>query len=349
MDELSKKILHLGDMAFVGYNLVKLLRQNGIDADYLAYYDKNFANSSEPWMYYFNSLPLEPFNKIKLINQSLSVIKRYDIIHAHSIFAVPLLVSKKPFILHLHGTDVRQYAKELSLLGFSIKALIREANQIVVSTPDLLKEVSQYERDAIFLPNPVNFNIFRPCPPKFDLHNGVDFVIFHPSSHGITKNNHILIKSFYNLIKDGYKAKLIMMEWGDYRLSKELIDKLNISKYIFWQKPIPNERMADYYNACDLVVDQFFIGGLCLVSLEAMACAKPTITKFDLHDILCGYPSPPPIKSCTNEREVGLQLVHFLEDNEHRIRTGRECLSWVKKAHSCENINRILSNIYRDL
>ncbi len=341
----QKKILFLGDMAYAGYRLAKLTREYSYNVDYLAYYNKEVAQGNYSWTYFYKTKQTDNFNKLKIIGESISFCKKYELVHAHSIFAVPMLFSNKPFVLHLHGSDVRKYAKEHNLLGLSLRQLIRKANNIIVSTPDLLKEVSYFGKSATFLPNPIDFNMYKPYTSPINLHDDAEFVIFHPSSHSSLKRNDILIKAFYNLIEEGYSAKLVMVDWGNTTESKKLIEKLKLIKYIQWLDQIPFTKMADYYNASDLVCDQFLLG-LGQVSLEAMACGKPVISKYNINDIMDGYSSVPPIPNIENEDNILREFKSLLYDKKVLINNGNKCLDWVKKEHSNNKIIGLLSECY---
>ncbi|WIM47864.1 glycosyltransferase family 4 protein [Methanosarcina mazei] len=344
------KVLHLGDQAFVGYNLVKLLQKNGIKADYLAYKNSQM-HYNEDGCFFFKANSSERFNKIKIIRESLSHFEGYDIIHAHSVFSVPLLLSKnRPYALHLHGSDIRVYARKNDLLGFGLRKLVNKAKKIFVSTPDLLMDVSSFGKNATFLPNPVDFERFYPKKPEIDLQEGFDFIIFHPTRHSLNKGNQIFIKSFSEIISQGYNAKLVMVEWGDLlHESKNLVHKLNISKNVEWIKSIPPYEMADYYNASDLVFDQFHLKGLGLVSFEAMACGKLTITKYSPEYLKQGYSINPPLSIIDEEVKLTQEVISFLDDARHRKKMGSACLNWVKEEHSSSKILSILKQSYDEI
>ncbi|MCX9085917.1 MAG: glycosyltransferase family 4 protein [Candidatus Methanoperedens sp.] len=343
------RILHLGDMARVGYRLTKLLRKNGISADYL-YYDEPYHyddQKKEPWHHSFKTSQSSRFNKIKVIKESIHAIKKYDIIHAHSSYSIPLLFSfaKKPFIMHLHGTDTRVYAKEHSLIGVMLRRTLKKANKILVSTPDLINEVALFRKDAVFLPNPVDFDTFQPKKSPIDIRGDFEFVVFHPAHHSLTKRNDILIKAFSEVINQGFNARLVMVEWGSLlKESKDLVEKLGITKNVKWIQRIEVEKMVDYYNASDVVCDQFSVGQLGLVSLEAMACGKPVITKYS--EVAGTYSSKPPVLSSDNEKAITKNIIHLIENPSERTKIGSESLKWVKNEHSEKKIFKILIKSY---
>ena len=343
------KAIHLGDMAFVGYSLVELLRKHNISADYL-YYQSPEVPSNKEWLHSFKTSQSDRFNKLKIMRESLSFCRNYNVIHAHSIFGLPLLFTKKPYILHLHGTDIRVYSKGYTPLAFGLRRLINNADKIFVSTPDLLDEVSFLGKNATFLPNPINFNIFKPFKSEMDLHDGVEFVLFHPASQSPTKRNNILINSFSEIVRQGYDARLLLIEWGSLmNESKRLIEKLNISKNIQWIKHINHNSLPDYYNASDIVCDQFLLDGLGLVTLEAMACGKPVITKNNPNAFESAYSTAPPLSSIENEISITNEIIKLFESRNLRKEVGLKCSQWVAKEHSDSRILSILCESYEQL
>lgn len=346
----SDRILHIGDMAYVGYRIVKLLRNNNIPADYLYYENPYLRDSKEPWIHFFNTSPSDRFNKPIIFMQSLSIIPKYNVIHAHSIFAVPLLLSPKPFILHLHGTDVRVYAKEKTLLGWMLRKLIHKANIILVSTPDLISEVKHFGRNPIYLPNPIDFDVFKPYKSKIELHRGTETVLFHPTHHSITKGNDVIIRTVSSLIREGYSIKLVMVEWGSMlEESKNLVRELGIENFVVWIPKIPPNKMADYYNASDIVCDQFSIGELGLTSLEAMACGKPVITKYDSNDSSSDNQKEYVLPKMVDYFDVKKELIRLLEDPTLRKDVGRNNYEWVKTKCCSKTLLTTLIQCYASL
>ncbi len=131
---LPNKIVMVNDASYVGYELRRELIKRGFNVKH----------------YYFGNLPSEIETFKMAINLKLS---KADIVHAHFCRspAYAALASGKPYIIHCHGTDIRQRRNFLQLL------CMKKARKIIVSTPDLLKIVPY----AAYLPNPVSER-FRP-------------------------------------------------------------------------------------------------------------------------------------------------------------------------------------------
>ncbi len=88
--------------------------------------------------------------------RALLMARSADVVHVHSLDRiVPWLrriYSKKPLVIHYHGTDIEGRWKEKENRW-------KSANAIVCSTPNLLEGAPS---SAVHVPNPVDTDIFRP-------------------------------------------------------------------------------------------------------------------------------------------------------------------------------------------
>ena len=82
-----------------------------------------------------------------------------DIVHAHYCRypAYAALLSRKPYIIHCHGTDIRHG------MNFWQRLSLAKSRQVLLSTPDLLEVLP----DAVWLPNPINLNHFKPSKEHY--------------------------------------------------------------------------------------------------------------------------------------------------------------------------------------
>jgi len=77
-----------------------------------------------------------------------------DLIHAHFCrsAAYASYLSGKPYIVHCHGTDIREG------VNWFKRRCLKKAKKVLVSTPDLLEILPE----ATWLPNPVDMERFKP-------------------------------------------------------------------------------------------------------------------------------------------------------------------------------------------
>ena len=105
--------------------------------------------------YYGNVAVLHHSRKSFWMHCLLDVL-RADIVHIHD---VPLAAHRfrrwhRKIIYHHHGSNSRK--------SFDLRTYERHAAQIILATPDL--QGRQYHGDAIYVPNPVDTELFAPRP-----------------------------------------------------------------------------------------------------------------------------------------------------------------------------------------
>ena len=91
-----------------------------------------------------------------------------DLVHVHSLDrVVPWLkrLYAKPVVMHYHGTDIEGRWREK-------EGRWRRADYIAVSTPNLLDGAPS---DAVYVPNPVDTDLFRPAQVERSPNSAVSF------------------------------------------------------------------------------------------------------------------------------------------------------------------------------
>lgn len=180
-------------------------------------------------------LPYPLHTKLTVFETALKIRrKKPDIVHAHYCRypAYAALLSLRPYIVHCHGTDIRHG------VNFWQRLCLRNARQILVSTPDLLKILP----NATWLPNPINMEHFRPLQE----HNG-DRVLY--------------FSKWYENVEDELDT---------------ICNKLGYVLTIKKKRDVPYGEMPDFLNEFDIYVDQF-IGDPSKTALEATACGLAVI------------------------------------------------------------------------
>ena len=145
------KVLHINNIAGVASNLVKGLREHGIQADLIVLQEHPYGYPLSKAV----SLNPEQFI-LYLAKQAL----RYDIIHVHDLcypqrhnldIHLMKILGAKVFV-HFHGSLLREKRQQ-----FSVRVLPKVC-RILVSTTDL----TDYIGKATWLPNPIDREVFHP-------------------------------------------------------------------------------------------------------------------------------------------------------------------------------------------
>ena len=180
-------------------------------------------------------------------------------------------LGKSPLIGHAHGSDLRTSLNH-RVWGRIVKHNLRHCDKILVSTPDILGIARKYREDAEYLPNPVDTELFYPKPaaPKGKKKR----ILIASDSNWNVKGTDIAIKAL-SRIRDDIEISIIK-QGKDFDKTSTLAATLGLSLNILPR--IPHEKLCEYYWAADVVIDQFKIGSLGMISLEAIACGRPVIT-----------------------------------------------------------------------
>ncbi len=199
---------------------------------------------------------------------------RGDVYHVHYLLQdcyIAARLGKKPLIGHAHGSDLRTSIKH-PIWGKIVKYSLKKCDKVLVSTPDVLAIAKQFREDAEYLPNPVDVQIFYPKPMV--KRNGKKRVLIASDCNWAVKGTDIAIKAL-SKIKDDVEVSIIR-HGVDFERTLALARSLNLNLNIL--PKVPHEKINTYYWDADIVIDQFKLGSLGMVSLEAIACGRPVVT-----------------------------------------------------------------------
>lgn len=87
-----------------------------------------------------------------------------------------------------------------------------------------------------------------------------------------------LIRTLPTIIQTIPNIHYLIVGQGDDRPRiEQLIQSLNLEKYVTLTGFIPDQELVDYYNLCDIFAMPSNAEGFGIVYLEALACGKPTL------------------------------------------------------------------------
>ncbi len=170
-------------------------------------------------------------------------IMRYNVIHVHDLDKIVPVIKKvfptKPVVLHYHGSVIRNRWNQR-------KRYWSQADAIIVATEDLLNGAPEC---AVYLPNPVDTQLFRPMPRLR------------------RKGWALYMYSEDPKLKTGLeRARSIAREWG--------------LKLVVWHrrlKPIPHLAMPWFLNHFEYFIDHAWVPALSKNALEALACGLKVV------------------------------------------------------------------------
>lgn len=260
----------------------------------------------------------------------------YDIVHIHYAYLGLLgILGQYPYILHCHGTDVRRGLYDPLRRGMVIQSL-RRARKVLFSTPDLAQHVRPIRPDAIFLPNPIATDRFRPLPQG----SNAPLRILIISRLSPIKKVSVAFEAIQQLRARHPEIQVAALDFGHER------GKYHRAPGVSFLAPVPYTEMPELINAHDIVLGQFGLGIISMSELEAMACGKPVICHFTYG---AWYPEPPPPFATDQPAQVAAYLEELVQDPALQRDRGEAGRAWVERYHGYLAVAQRLAEIYAEL
>ena len=243
---------------------------------------------------------------------------------------IALKFGKRPLIGHAHGSDLRSGLKH-PLWKRIVQYNLERCDKVLVSTPDILPIAKIHREDAEYLPNPVDTELFYPKPMLE--RNKKLRVLIASNSDWKVKGTDIAIRALSKIRND---VKVSIIRYGrDFDKTVKLAESLNLKLQVL--EKVPHDKMREYYWSHDVVIDQFKIGSLGIVSLEAIASGRPVVTFVSSKYV--EYKEFPLIDVDTEE-----EIVEAILSADARI--WQEEYAYLMKYHSPEAVVGKLLDIY---
>lgn len=301
------------------------------------------------WVKIWNptDLHVSPQNVIDL----LYMVKEYDLLQLSPPSVVYLQFMRRRFIVHEAGW-IRHFpflngaAEKLARRGYS------RAECVVMTNPDcysLLPKI-KYRRE-VFIPFIVETDRYKPTPVSRN-RNEDTLTFFHPTRHvWNVKGNDRLLYAFAKFVAQGYKARLVMIDWGtmeDAEQSRNLVKALGVDRYVEWLSPVSKPRLIQLYNQSDAVFDQFVLGSYGTTAPEAMGCGRPVVMYLDEYWNKKCYGQVAPVLNVQTVDEI-LGAMVALNDRDLRRKLGEQARDYVIEHHSPQIVAGQYIKLYKEV
>ncbi len=266
-------VLHISVMVHVPAYMVRILREHGVDARYLAIGDSQWWRDAD---FHFRPTRWPVLSVLKEMWWIWFVVARYEIIHSHFMMSVSRsgwewrLLSKmgRKFVVHYRGCEIRDRERNMALhpdvnicqecdyrpyvcqTPFNVARrpiAARYGNAFLVTTPDM----RDFVPDAQHIP----FFISRPeLPPRPQRGDGDGFKIVHATNHpGIEGSRQIRV------VIDRLVAKGHLINY---------VDLIGVT----------HERVLSELADADLSIGKMKMGYYANLQIESLAAGVPAVT-----------------------------------------------------------------------
>jgi glycosyltransferase involved in cell wall biosynthesis len=275
--------------------------------------------------------------------------ERYDIVHIHKPFDLPLgvIIRKKTgskLILGSHGTDFFPGDK---IFG-------RRVDGIVACSAFNGRQVEErYGVAPRIIYNGIDPEIFRPVSPNLALQRQLGLltanriIVFTGRLIGL-KGVGDLLRALAGL-SETYPWQLLVIGEGESRVAlQKLSDGLGIGRRVIFTGFVPNDELPHYYASADLAVfpsvaDETFGVAIC----EAMACGRAVVStwvggipELVIHGEagLLARPRDP--------ADLGIKISRLLREDDLRRHLGEAALRRVRRLFTWEKVADRLQQVY---
>jgi glycosyltransferase involved in cell wall biosynthesis len=280
----------------------------------------------------------------------------YPLIQAYSLDPIYVMLNNpdQPFICFEHGT-MREFPFEDSARGRLYALALKKAQRIFITNADCNRSAERLGLSHYtFIPHPVDEELYRPADSplreRLRREHGCDYIFVAPARHhwkhcppGLEnswfKRNDILIRALGRLFanRPGLKAVVVFFEWGqEVQESKELIAECGFANRVRWDPIASKPVMREYYNAADIVFDQFNdgIGTFGTVVPEALASGKPVLLNYRKSLHYWCFPELPPALNTATAEAIETEVTQLLDNETYRRDVGRRGRDWFMRNHS---------------
>ncbi|WP_166986758.1 glycosyltransferase [Canibacter zhoujuaniae] len=255
---------------------------------------------------------------------------KYDLLHLHFATNGYMVWGKRPFIVHLHGSDIRRDWQKPGLRQIINKTL-RDAQTVICATPDLLGWVREIRPDAVWLPNPVPQTFLTPLTTAVTPAPGR---IVFSSRWDSTKGVELLIPLAKRLISDGFEVH--GLDWGSDAAAAG-------SAGVVLHPLMSAEEFQKFLASAEAVVGQLKFPAFSMTDYQTMAVGRPLIAMANEESAPVFTFDARPADPSTITDQVA-ELAEIVKAALGTDATAAK--AWVKATHSPDTVLQQLLSIY---
>ncbi|MDP3066626.1 MAG: glycosyltransferase family 4 protein [Methanobacteriaceae archaeon] len=293
----------------------------------------------------------------------------FDIMHTH--LPTPwnadwsMIISRlknKPLVLSYYndiiGSGLSNYvARFYNSTG--LKLLLKAADRIIIIQENyrhFSPHLADFQDKIVVVPCGVDTDKFRPAPCSMEENSPEGNTLFFLSvldEFHHYKGLDYLLEALQIVKKKIPPIKLIVGGKGNLiNYYQEQVNSMGLENNVEFHGFIPDEKLPDYYNQCDVFVLPSISSaqeGFGIVALEALACAKPVIsTKIvgiaqDLEETGSGI-----IVTPKDSQSLADAIINVL-NSENSCKMGLSGRKLVEDKYTWKKVARLTNDIYQEL
>lgn len=248
-----------------------------------------------------------------------------------------------PVINMATGSDITEYVRQPTFRGWLYRHHLKTSQlNWCPPYPEAVRSISEQAIPRVaFIPYPYYIG-----PPLHPSTENKETIFFHPSHldwkvndpgahRNSSKGNDRFLRAFIKAIQNGLSAKCIILDRGcDAREAREIINVAGAQPYFIWKPPLSREELFQEYSRSTVIVDQFDVGGLGMISTEAMSSGRLVITYVHEQSARLIYGGDlPPVLNAHTEEEI-YNALWQATDRDFAENIGRESRAWMLRNHA---------------
>lgn len=203
---------------------------------------------------------------LKIALHLLTCKKKYDIVHSHFLGMSSIIIGKVcrlrnlPYVITSHGTSW-EFEQSGALKQALIRASLRYPKKIICvsrATKGILRQYADY-RKLVVVGNGVDTSWTKPSTPKRQFKRSLGLqgkkILLSVSDLVEKKGIDIIVKCLPQILSRFPSTHYIIIGDGpEKERLKNKVRELKLGKSVSFTGYLPQKKLADYYNACDVFV-----------------------------------------------------------------------------------------------
>ena len=256
-------------------------------------------------------------------------------------FIAPVL-GLPPIINVTTGSDITELAVRSTFEGWRYRLLLRRAYLTVLNVhANALQNAQELHLNRFtFLRYP-----FLLAPRRADTqHRNGPITYLHPSHldwgvtdsgrwRNSTKGNDRFLRAFFRAIRQGVDLRCIIVNRGpDREIARRMTEESGCADHFDWREPVSPRALIELFHEADVVVDQFDVGTIGAIAMEAMAQGKPVMAYIANEALRLRYDTLPPVLNCRSQDEI-FDTILANQSRQELQETGDRADRWVRDNH----------------